>query len=88
MNSKFSKATTVDAQAINRRNFLCLGRLGVLGLIVSGLYGLSKRSNSSRHLETCVDIQGETGCRQCTNLSACGHPKALSIKQFISKIKE
>jgi hypothetical protein len=70
----------------NRRNWLlAMGRWGIVGLIVAAVGGLCKRNGVAMSRQTCADMEGKVGCRQCVYLSDCGHPKALSAKQVLEK---
>jgi hypothetical protein len=71
---------------INRRNWLlAAGRWGVVGLIAATVGRLWKRNGVSMNRQICVDTEGKIGCRGCAYFDACGHPKALSAKQFLEK---
>ena len=86
MSFEFFKKNKMESVSETRRNWLlAAGRWGVVGLIAAAVGGVWKRNGVSMNRQTCADTEGKVGCRQCVYLSDCGHPKALSAKQIISK---
>jgi len=84
---EFLKKNKTKPISDGRRNWLlAAGRWGVIGLIAAAVGGLWKRNGVSMSRQTCADTEGKVGCRQCVYLSDCGHPKALSAKDVISKM--
>jgi hypothetical protein len=78
-----------ETSQARRRWLAAAGRWGVMGLITAAVGMLWKRNGiAGTRLESCADAEGRIGCRQCALLEGCGHPKALSAKQVISKIKD
>jgi hypothetical protein len=84
----FLRKNNVKLVSRSRRQWLvAVGRWSILGLIAATVGGLWERNGITPYRETCVDEQGKIGCRQCVYFNDCGHPKALSAKQVITKIK-
>jgi hypothetical protein len=84
----FLKKNKTELLSDSRRKWLlAAGRWGVVALIAAAVGGLWKRNGVSMVRETCADVEGRIGCRGCVYFDVCGHPKALSAKEIIFKIK-
>ena len=79
------KSNTGLTLGSRRKWLLAAGRWGVVGLIAAAVGGLWKRNGIAINRQTCTDTQGKIGCRRCAYFDDCGHPKALSVKQFLEK---
>jgi hypothetical protein len=66
-----------------RRHWLTTSvRWGLLAGIAATWTRVS-RSQSGVTEQACIDLKGLTGCRKCGQFSACGLPRALSVKHFL-----
>jgi hypothetical protein len=82
----FLKKNKTETISDSRREWLvAAGRWGVIALIAGAVGGLWKRGGIVSRRENCADAEGKIGCRKCAYLNDCGHPKALSAKQFLKK---
>ena len=61
-------------------------RWGLLGAFSAVSVHLLRRKGGVEET-ACRDPKGYMGCRECMELKGCKLPRALSVKQFLSKQK-
>jgi hypothetical protein len=82
----FLKRNKAEAISDSRRQWLiAAGRWSIVVMIAAAVGGLWKHGQITSRRESCTDAEGKIGCRKCAYLNECGHPKALSAKQFLKK---
>ncbi|MHC5083640.1 MAG: hypothetical protein ACYTET_06840 [Planctomycetota bacterium] len=81
------KQTDDQNQMPRRRAIVACLRWTVLAAmaIVCGHF-LRRKPRSGEN--ACIDPKARLGCRQCKILKQCGQPRALSVKQYLSKQNE
>lgn len=79
---KKNSSSVLPKLTIDRRQW---GRWAVAGLLASAAGLLWKRNGIALNQQRCADKEGRIGCQQCGIFDRCGHPRALSVKQFLEK---
>lgn len=78
-----TEITTVSAS--RRELFKSTVRWAIVGLLTGAIGVLWKRNGITLNRQTCSNAEGRRGCRECGLFASCGHPRALSVKQFLEK---
>lgn len=71
--------------AARRELFKSTVRWAIVGSFAGTVGMLWKRNGITLNRQTCSDTEGRMGCRDCSIFARCGHPRALSVKQFLEK---
>lgn len=75
---------TDENRISTRRQWIsATARWGAIGAIAAAWLRVSGGKPLGE--QVCIDLKGQTGCRGCGLLSECGLPRALSVKQFLSR---
>jgi hypothetical protein len=70
-----------------RQWLIASARWAIAGVLAATAGTLWKRNGIAMNRQVCQDAEGRVGCRECSVFNSCGHPRALSVRQFLEKHK-
>jgi|GEM_PF-1100578 hypothetical protein len=84
---KSNEADSVKLHSGRRQWLAASARWAVVGVFAAATGMLWKRNGITLNRQVCTDMEGRLGCQECGAFDSCGHPRALSVKQFLEKHK-